>query len=224
MEDGTETTRPESEGLLLTLGAPICSIEEFRAIRPKGRIVLTSGGYDPIHPGHISSFMESRKRASEMTTQRLHVVVRRFGPRPGILNISTGQHGRALPTTSCACVVISLALSRKFGDFLVVVVNGDSFLTAKKGRPFQDLQTRCLIVSSIRWVDFVVPFEVEGDNTVSEALRGIRPDIFTKGGDRVDVSTIPEWNVCRELMIEVQVGVGASKLWSSSWFLSAWRR
>ena len=56
------------------------------------------------------------ERASEMTTQRLHVVVRRFGPRPGILNISTGQHGRVLPTTSCACVVISRALLFDIGD------------------------------------------------------------------------------------------------------------
>ena len=89
----------------------------------------------------------------------------------------------------------------------------------RRGRPFQDLQTRCLIVSAIRYVDYVVPFEIEGDLTVNEALRRIRPAVFTKGGDRVDAETIPEWDICQELGIEIVTGVGADKQWSSSWFL-----
>ena len=58
--------------------------------------------------------------------------------------------------------------------------------------------------------------------TVREALRRLRPDVFTKGGDRVDAPTIPEWDICQELGIEVVTGVGADKQWSSSWFLDAW--
>ncbi len=153
------------------LGAPVVSFDEFDSIRPVGRIVATSGGFDPIHPGHISS----------------------------------------------------IQASAQFGDVVVVIVNGDAFLRAKKGRPFQDLQTRCLIVSAIRGVDFVVPFEIDGDATVREALRRLRPAVFTKGGDRVDERSIPEWDVCSELGIEVVSGVGADKQWSSSWFLDAWR-
>ena len=152
------------------LGAPIVSFEGFDAARPAGRIVVTSGGFDPIHPGHISSMQDSAR----------------------------------------------------FGDIVVAVVNGDAFLRAKKGRSFQDLETRCLIVSAVRWVDYVVPFEIEGDLTVREALRRLRPDVFTKGGDRVDEQSIPEWDVCQELGIEVVSGVGADKQWSSSWFLDAW--
>lgn len=152
------------------LGAPIVSFEDFDASRPEGRIVATSGGFDPIHPGHISS----------------------------------------------------LQASAEFGDVVVAVVNGDAFLRAKKGRSFQDLQTRCLIVSAIRGVDYVVPFEIEGDLTVREALRRLRPAVFTKGGDRVDPPSIPEWDVCKDLGIDVVSGVGADKQWSSSWFLEAW--
>jgi cytidyltransferase-like protein len=152
------------------LGAPIVSFERFEAGRPEGRIVVTSGGFDPIHPGHISLLQESGK----------------------------------------------------YGDVVVAVVNGDAFLRAKKGRPFQDLQTRCLIVSAIRHVRYVVPFEIEGDLTVNEALRRLRPDVFTKGGDRVGAETIPEWEICKELGIEVVTGVGADKQWSSSCFLEAW--
>ena len=146
------------------------SFEGFDAARPAGRIVATSGGFDPIHPGHISS----------------------------------------------------MQASAGFGDVVVAVVNGDAFLRAKKGRPFQDLQTRCLIVSAIRHVDYVVPFEIEGDLTVCEALRRLHPAVFTKGGDRVDAETIPEWAICQELGIEIVTGVGAGKQWSSSWFLQAW--
>jgi cytidyltransferase-like protein len=155
-----------------SLGAPIVTFEEFDAARPPGRIVATSGGFDPIHPGHISSIQESRR----------------------------------------------------FGDVVVVIVNGDAFLTAKKGRPFQDLETRCLIVSAIRGVDYVVPFEIEGDQTVREALRRLRPHVFTKGGDRVDRTSIPEWEICRTMGTEVVTGVGLEKRWSSSWFLDAWAR
>src|SRR6266404_4664947 len=123
-------------------GAPIVSFKEFAALRPKlCKIVATSGGFDPIHPGHISCFIESKK----------------------------------------------------YGDTLVVIVNGDGFLIAKKGRPFQNLKTRCQIVSGVREVDYVIPFEIEGDRTVSKALGAIKPDVFTKGGDRIDDKTIPEW-------------------------------
>ena len=155
------------------LGAPIMDLDEFAELRPTlGRVVATSGGFDPIHPGHISCIIESAG----------------------------------------------------FGDVLVVIVNGDSFLTEKKGKPFQDCRTRCLIVSGLRAVDFVVPFEVPGDPTVSRALESIRPAVFTKGGDRVDAESIPEWEVCRAIGTDIVTGVGLSKEWSSSWFLENWRR
>lgn len=151
--------------------AKIISVSELDAIRESlGTIVATSGGYDPIHPGHLSCILDSRK----------------------------------------------------FGDTLIVIVNGDSFLQAKKGRPFQDLKTRCMIVSYVRGVDFVFPFEITGDSTVIQALRAIRPHVFTKGGDRIDASTIPEWNVCQELGIRIESGVGLDKNWSSSTFLREW--
>lgn len=154
-----------------TWGAKIVSAEEFIKLKPKlGKIVATSGGYDPIHPGHISCIIDSKQ----------------------------------------------------YGDTLVVIVNGDAFLTAKKGRPFQNLETRSLIVSGIVGVDYVVPFEIEGDQTVSRALEMLKPDVFTKGGDRVDESTIPEWETCKKYGIKIVTGVGMAKKWSSSWFLKEW--
>jgi len=156
---------------MIDFGAKIVTIKELQALRPHlGRVVLTSGGYDPIHPGHISCIIDSRR----------------------------------------------------YGDTVVVVVNGDAFLKAKKGKPFQDLATRSLIVSALREVDYVVPFEIEGDSTVIQAVAAIRPDVFTKGGDRIDESSIAEWETCQKYGIEVISGVGLSKLWSSSDFLKDW--
>jgi len=152
-------------------GAQVVSLDEFVKLRPKlGRIVATSGGFDPIHPGHISCIIQSKK----------------------------------------------------FGDTLVVIVNGDAFLTAKKGRPFQNLETRSLIVSGISGVDYVVPFEIEIDQTVNRALEIIRPHVFTKGGDRVDEASLPEWETCEKYNIKIEFNVGEDKKWSSSWFLKDW--
>jgi bifunctional ADP-heptose synthase (sugar kinase/adenylyltransferase) len=81
---------------------------------------------------------------------------------------------------------------------------------------------RCEIVSAIKGVDYVVSFEIENDNTVCEALSAINPDVFTKGGDRIGASTIPEWDTCVANGIEVVTGVGDSKVNSSSSILEDW--
>lgn len=154
-------------------GAKIVSLDEFARLRPKlGKIVATSGGYDPIHPGHISLIIDSKK----------------------------------------------------YGDTVVVIVNGDWFLSQKKGRPFQNLDTRCLIVSGIKNVDYVVPFEIKDDMSVNEALKVIKPHVYTKGGDTVDPSTIREWEVCQANNTKVVFGVGENKKWSSSGFTKDWEK
>jgi len=151
--------------------AKIITFEEFEKIRGSlGKIVCTSGGYDPLHPGHATCIVDSKK----------------------------------------------------YGDTLVVVVNGDNFLKTKRGKPFMDLMTRCQIVSCIRNVDYVIPFEIKNDQTVWEALRCIRPHGFTKGGNRTDYTNIPEWQVCQELGIEIVPQVGLVKIWNSSDFLKEW--
>jgi cytidyltransferase-like protein len=157
--------------------APILTLEQFSELRDDssidmGVVVATSGGFDPIHPGHVSCIVESRS----------------------------------------------------YGDTLVVIVNGDDFLINKKGKAFQDIDTRAAIVSGIRGVDYVVKFEIKDDPTVAVALRAVRPRIFTKGGDRVAGRSIPapEESACRDFDIQIIDGVGWSKAWSSSDFLSEW--
>ena len=144
----------------------ILELKDFVKIRKniKGKVVLTSGGYDPIHPGHISCINESAK----------------------------------------------------LGEVMVVIVNGDWFLKNKKGKPFMKLEDRLFIVDNLKTVTFTIPFEIEEDTTVIKALEDIRPDIFTKGGDRFDAKTIPEWDTCEKHGIEIVTGVGLPKMWESS--------
>ena len=152
------------------LYAQVISIEDFVKIRPAlGTVVCTSGGFDPIHPGHTSSIIESKK----------------------------------------------------FGKTLVVLVDGDDFLIRKKGKPFMDIGTRCDIIASLREVNYVIPL-TSPITKVSDALRMIRPNVFTKGGDRCTPDRILERDVCDELNISVKLGVGAKKKWSSSVFLESW--
>lgn len=157
-----------------TLGARIISLKAFAKLRPKlkGKIVMTGGGFDPIHPGHVSLILESKN----------------------------------------------------YGDILVVVVNGDHFLKAKKGKAFQDLKTRSLIVSGLRGVDYVIPFEIKNDTTVTKAIEAIQPHIYTKGGDRSSQKKIPasEVAMCKKYKVKSIFGVGLDKKWSSSWFLEEW--
>lgn len=108
---------------------------------------------------------------------------------------------------------------------LVVVVNGDEAACAKKGAAFMPIEDRLDVVRSIRYVDYVMPLsgsQYNTDPTVKDALRMLRPCIFTKGGDRKDAKSIPEWDLCDELGIHIQTGVGADKAWSSSDYLSEW--
>lgn len=106
--------------------------------------------------------------------------------------------------------------SKKYGDTLVVIVNGDNFLIKKKGYRFMNLRTRCMNVASIRNVDYVIPFEIKNDLTVIKALKIIKPNVFTKGGDRTNKKNIPEWDICNKLNIDIKLQVGIKEIWSSS--------
>jgi len=140
-------------------------------------IYMTSGGFDPIHVGHIRCIAGTVDRARNKDI-----------------------HPWAMK------------------GLVVVVVNADSFLIRKKGYAFMPLKERMEIIDSMDGVDFVVPWEAAWpDQTVIGALEILKPKYFTKGGDRFDASTIPEWDICQQIGCEIITGVGAGgKVQSSS--------
>ena len=141
------------------------------------RLVVTSGGFDPMHVGHLRCILESAN------------LVRQIGLRAR----------------------------------LAVIVNDDGFLLRKKGYSFMPIEERMEIIAGIRGVDYVVPWD-DGSQTVTEALRILRPAFFTKGGDRDAAANVPEFDLCEQIGCEVIFGVGGGKIQSSSELVKAIRR
>ena len=161
----------------MAIVSSIQHLRDFLSERSNQRpIYMTSGGFDPMHIGHVRCIQETSKMAT-----------------------CSDDHPSSL-----------LGL-------VVVVVNADSFLVRKKGFAFMPLQERMEIINSLKGVDFVAPWEAEWpDQTVIGALRILKPQFFTKGGDRFDASSIPEWEICQQIGCEIITGVGGEKIQSSS--------
>ena len=112
--------------------------------------------------------------------------------------------------------------SKRFGDILVVIVNGDNQCITKKGKPFIPAKDRAYIVDSIKDVDYVVIYDHKTKYDCCEALEIIRPNVFTKGGDRDTSKKVPEAEIVEKYGGTVEYNVGDAKVWSSSDFLKEW--
>jgi rfaE bifunctional protein nucleotidyltransferase chain/domain len=75
-----------------------------------------------------------------------------------------------------------LAKAAESGDLLVVGLNTDASVKKLKGplRPYQDENTRALILASLRFVSAVVLFDEE---TPYDLIGLVKPAMLVKGGD-----------------------------------------
>jgi cytidyltransferase-like protein len=115
--------------------------------------------------------------------------------------------------------------SKKFGDVLVVIVNGDKQCVTKKGKAFLPADVRAYIVDNLKDVDYVVIYDHPTKYDSSEPLKIVRPNVFTKGGDRVHPPTGPlaiEVAALEEIGATIEYNVGDPKIWSSSNYLQEW--
>jgi len=125
------------------------------------KTVAVSGGFDPIHVGHIRMIREA------------------------------AEHGD-----------------------VIVIANSDEWLLRKKGYVFMSWKERAEIIQSIKGVTAVFQAD-DDDDTVTESLLRLKPDIFANGGDRKQQNT-PEMKVCDDIGIEMIWNVGGGKIQSSS--------
>jgi D-beta-D-heptose 7-phosphate kinase/D-beta-D-heptose 1-phosphate adenosyltransferase len=109
--------------------------------------------------------------------------------------------GRLVATGGCfdllhAGHVASLEAARRLGDRLVVCLNSDASIRRLKGpeRPVVPEADRARVLSALACVDDVVIFD---EDTPTEVLRRVRPDVWAKGGD-YDASSLPEAEVLAE--------------------------
>ncbi len=135
-------------------------------MKKKPLVVAVSGGFDPVHIGHIRLFKGAKK----------------------------------------------------LGDKLIVILNDDNWLMAKKGFVFMPQKERKEIIESIRYVDKVIIAKYPKnpkDMSVCKVLLKLKPDIFANGGDRTR-KNIPEIDVCKKIGCRMVFGVGGKKIQSSS--------
>ncbi len=142
-----------------------------RKTKQKKIVVAVSGGFDPIHVGHVRMFREAKK----------------------------------------------------LGDELVVILNNDNWLRAKKIHIFMPDKERKEVLEALGPVDRVV-LTKHGKNpkdmSVCRELAELKPDIFANGGDRKH-DNIPEVPVCDAIGCEMVFNVGdGGKVQSSSWLLA----
>ena len=137
------------------------------------KVSVASGGFDPLHSGHIKY----------------------------------------------------LKASAKIGDRLIVALNSDDWLIAKKGKNFLPFNERKLILEHMEMVDEVIEFDDDGLGSCIDALYKVKQNypndevIFCNGGDR-DQDNIPELGV-EDVTFKFGVG-GENKANSSSLILKDW--
>ncbi len=138
-------------------------------------VVLATGGFDPLHTGHIKLFKEAKK----------------------------------------------------LGDFLMIGVNSDAWLTRKKGKPFMPITERKVIVGELRVVDNVLEFD-DSDDSACDAIQHILDIsnwdiVFVNGGDRGKENTPELERYADHPRVNFAWGVGGTeKTNSSSWILEKW--
>ena len=138
------------------------------------KIVIVTGGFDPLHSGHISY-------------------------------LNHADH---------------------LGDYVVVGLNSDAWLTRKKGRPFMTWRERMIVLDNLHMVGEVIEFD-DSDGSSCDAIRRVREKypndeiIFANGGDRTQ-DNIPEM-VFDDVEFVFGVG-GDNKANSSSWILEDWKK
>ncbi len=133
-------------------------------------VVAVSGGFDPLHAGHVRMFNAAKK----------------------------------------------------LGDKLVVILNNDNWLRAKKGYNFMSEKERKEIIESLKSVDKVVitkHVKNSQDMSVCNELELIKPNIFANGGDR-KLHNVPEVATCKQIGCKMVFNIGpGGKMQSSSWLL-----
>ena len=119
-----------------------------------------------------------------------------------------------------------LNAAKQLGDFLVVGLNSDDWLTRKKGKPFLPYSERKHVLHNLKAVDRVIDFDDTDDNAADAILktRHQHPEaeiIFANGGDRTSIN-IPELELFKDTLIRFEFNVGGSKRNSSSNILQQW--
>ncbi len=104
-------------------------------------------------------------------------------------------------------------MAKKLGDKLVVIVNNDEQVRLKGRVPFMNEQDRMTIIKALKGVDRVFlsidKYKLSnGEIPIIKSLAKVKPNIFANGGDRHNISNVPEYDICQKLNIKMVDGLG----------------
>ena len=114
--------------------------------------------------------------------------------------------------------------AKDYSDYLVVGLNGDPWLTRKKGQYFQCWTERADILRHLDMVDAVitVPDDEEGSacGAIAKCLEIAETVVFCNGGDRGKDNTPETVKYGNDSRVQFEYGSGGDdKMNSSSWIL-----
>ena len=124
-------------------------------------------------------------------------------PEPRTQVVGAGRADTVVATGGCFDLlhtghIDTLRAARALGDRLVVCLNSDASVRRLKGpdRPIVPEADRARVLLALECVDEVVIFD---EDTPVEAIRRVRPAIWTKGGDYAgrdvpELAVLEEWN------------------------------
>lgn len=176
MDEATALANQAAGIVVSKLGTATVSIEELQhALRDEEEI--TSGVMDETQ---LKALVEAAKARGEKVVMT-----------NGCFDILHAGH------------VTYLEQAAQLGDRLVVAVNDDATVRRLKGedRPVNTMERRMRMLSALSCVDWVVPFF---DETPTELICNISPDILVKGGDN-EPDKIPGGDCVRKAGGEVRV-------------------
>ena len=90
------------------------------------------------------------------------------------------------------------------GDVFVIGLNSDISVRKLKGknRPAIDEESRSFTMASFEFVDYLILFS---EDTPSELMQVLKPDVWVKGGDYKNIEDLPEHRVMMEIGGEVVI-------------------
>ena len=152
-------------------------------------IIILSGGFDPVHKGHIRMFREAANLG--------HQVIVGLNSDDWLIR----KKGKPF---------------MKFEERKEIL---EGFKYINQVLPFDDSDdTACDLIRRVHSLYDGEEHEYNYDDVGHQGMVGYHQIYFANGGDRTS-NNVPEIPVCKELDVVMLWGVGGGKIQSSSWLI-----